>query len=918
MSKQHFSAIAALCLSAGLASAIPARQGVISVTDTDGTSCNVRLYGDENFHYYVCEDDGSLLMRQGNSFIPADIDSKGRLTPSKSRVKASARATRLDAGAATAPRRVVPGLVEGTTFPPFGEQKVAVVLVEYQDVKFNLSDPKDYFTRLLNEEGFSDYYATGSARDWFINSSNGMFKPEFEIMGPVTLQKNQEYYGGNDAYGQDNAPQRMVIEACRQLNTTVDFSRFDRDGDGYIDNVFVVYAGRGEASGGSSDCVWPHAWTLNAAEPGSIYTFDNVRLNRYACCNEWELSDIGHGYRPVGIGTFVHEFSHVMGLPDLYTTNYNKKCFTPGAYSAMDYGPYNNDGCTPPQFSAWERASLGYIDLKPLPDNTNVAIKPLENNDAYILNTSDPNEYFIFENRQQNGWDTYIPGHGMLVWHVHYDADAWRTNQVNNDETYNRVDIIEADDIRDLATQNGDTFPGASGITSLSANTTPALLTWSGADTGISISDITELGERLVMRNGTGSADIETPATAEADNILPASFTAHWEACEGAVGYWVNLYTEQPSADSHARASYNDDMPPLHETRYVTGGTSCTFSGLSPQQKCAYTVTADDGFYGSTESEPVFVTTADPTFDYFRPELLAAESITETSFTARWSALDGATDYLLTVYYLANDTSVDESFGFDGGAEDLPEGWSCTSRASYGMASYCGNSIPSLRLSTDGDELISRDYPDGIESISFWHRGNGTTDSERLIVYTFSDNEWKEVRNAYIITEKGGSTVSVNINDRNARRVKIQFARPAKGAVAIDDVVLTAYGKLIPVTVDGYDNRSVGNVTAHTVSGLDTNRQYFYRVTATDGTLLSLPSYEEAVTTGASSEASMQTAPSVAVSVHNRTVSAESPFSVYNLTGATLASYIQSFELPSAGLYIIVPEGSSAIKIAVK
>ena len=163
---------------------------------------------------------------------------------------------------------------------------MAVVLVEYQDVKFNLSDPKDYFTRLLNEEGFSDYYATGSARDWFINSSNGMFKPEFEIMGPVTLQKNQEYYGGNDAYGQDNAPQRMVIEACRQLNTTVDFSRFDRDGDGYIDNVFVVYAGRGEASGGSSDCVWPHAWTLNAAEPGSIYTFDNVRLNRYACCNE--------------------------------------------------------------------------------------------------------------------------------------------------------------------------------------------------------------------------------------------------------------------------------------------------------------------------------------------------------------------------------------------------------------------------------------------------------------------------------------------------------------------------------------------------------------------------------------------------------------------------------------------------------
>ncbi|MDE6526128.1 MAG: hypothetical protein K2L75_02640, partial [Muribaculaceae bacterium] len=134
------------------------------MTDHDGSVCNVRLFGDENFHYYVSADDGTLLLRKGDSFIPADIDEGGHLIPAGSPVKASARARRLDMASSAPRRRAVPGLVTGTTFPATGEQKVAVVLVEYQDVKFNLDDPKDYFTRMLNEEGFSDYYATGSAR----------------------------------------------------------------------------------------------------------------------------------------------------------------------------------------------------------------------------------------------------------------------------------------------------------------------------------------------------------------------------------------------------------------------------------------------------------------------------------------------------------------------------------------------------------------------------------------------------------------------------------------------------------------------------------------------------------------------------------------------------------------------------------
>ena len=165
-------------------------------------------------------------------------------------------------------------------------------------------------------------------------------------------------------YGNDQRPEEMIIEACQMLDDTVDFSEYDRDGDGYIDNVFVFYAGRGEASGGASDTVWPHSWDITAAT-SVPYVFDGVRLDRYGCSNEWEVD------RPDGVGTFVHEFSHVMGLPDLYATKYTG-AFTPGAWSAMDYGPYNNDGCTPPLYSAFERYSLGWIEPLPIDGPVNV------------------------------------------------------------------------------------------------------------------------------------------------------------------------------------------------------------------------------------------------------------------------------------------------------------------------------------------------------------------------------------------------------------------------------------------------------------------------------------------------------------------------------------------------------------------
>ncbi len=892
-----FLAIPLSTLCAATALAMPAKRTVYHEPDGNGGLVAVRLVGDENFHYYVNDADGTLLTRQGETFVKADISADGAIIPSDRPVRATERKRLLDQRRRDAPNKVA-GLVAGTTFPARGEQKAVVILVQYQDAKFNLDDPAGYFTRMLNEEGFSDYWATGSARDWFIHSSNGLFRPTFDVYGPVTLQKNREFYGGNDAFDQDNAPHKMAIEGCRQLNQEVDFSLYDRDGDGVIDNVFVVYAGRGEASGGPAESVWPHAWKITSAEPGASYTFDGVKLDRYACVNEWELSDQGRGYRPVGIGSFIHEFSHVMGLPDLYSTKYAEGTFTAGAWSAMDYGPYNNDGCTPPQYSAWERSALGYSEPSPLPEKGNIAIKPLDAGNAYIIPTENDNEFFILENRQQSGWDSHIPGHGMLVWHIDYDAEIWRTNTLNNDPAHNHVDIIEADGTRDEKSRDGDCFPGAAAVTSLSASTTPALKSWAGISTSRELTEITERTDgTIIMRLNGGAPDIAAPAGLRATDILAGGFTARWEDVPGAVGYTVRVYSDGVSIDP----------------RHTDGATSLGIKGLTPATDYSFIVTADDGFFGSGESEPVAFRTLDPTFDYFAPVALDASDVTATSFTARWDAMTDATGYRIDVYEKVNATAEPVTAAFDGGAEDLPAGWSTTAAGSYGMASYCGAAPMSLRLSADGDRLESAEYPDGVKRLSFWHRGNSTTAGETVSVMTFASGEWLEAVREPVISEKGGATREYDF-DTAAKKVALVINRAAKGSLALDDVVLEPYGPLRDAYAEGYEGRQTGNATSIRVTGLKPATTYYYSLVAGNGSLESLRSNIVAVTTDAMAAVAEEASRETQYTVRGNTVTILTDASVSDIAGRIAAYGPGSFTL-KPGIYIIACPNRTPVKI---
>lgn len=473
--------------------AVNAKPGLISARQPDGTTIEVRLSGTELHHLATTADGYPLIADENGFYMFADIDDAGEIVstglrataPSERDAATKQRLASLNAEAVidafkngaqqkkSAGRGVAPGLTD-TFFPTTGNQKALVILVEFADRSFSMDDPHDYFYRLLNEENFSDLDATGSARDYFITNSAGLFVPDFDVFGPVKLKRDVSYYGSNDRWGYDARPQEMAIEACEALDDIIDFKDYDRNGDGIIDNVFFYYAGYGEADGGGANTIWPHSTKLSLVY-NKKYMFDGVELDRYACTNELQNA-IRKDY-PDGIGTFCHEFCHVLGLPDLYATTYIN-VETPGAWDLMDNGNYNNYGLTPAGLSAYERYALGWVKPMPLRDGM-YQLNPLDtSNQCFIYQINGDNEYFLFENRQQQGFDTYIPSHGMLVWLVNYDEKVWEENTVNNYFWRQHVDLIEADYKAGDGSRPGDPFPGSTLKTEFSAATLPAFKGW--------------------------------------------------------------------------------------------------------------------------------------------------------------------------------------------------------------------------------------------------------------------------------------------------------------------------------------------------------------------------------------------------------------------------------------------------------
>ncbi len=425
--------------------AIPARRVFHDYQQPDGSVLTLTLAGDEFAHWYE-DAQGTVYYEEAEGvFAPAAVTRTEQLARRKA---AQQRRVKTDVGTS-----------------PYPAPRGLLILANFSDVSFKSTNDHDVMDSLINAVDCQVNGGYGSAAQYFKDQSAGQYQPVFDVYGPVTLSKKQSYYGQNDTQGSDKYATDAVIEACKLADQQYDdlnFANYDWNNDGYVDFVYVIYAGKGEADGGAAYTIWPHNYSVQTIiqykgyGTYSVYSkadtkLDGKYLDNYAMSQELNGST---GAR-TGNGVFCHEFGHVIGLPDFYDTqygtNYNNR-LTPNEWDIMDGGGYNGSCHCPPNYSAWEKYFMGW--LTPVNLGSEGAVLTLYANgtaehNVYQINTSGKLEkatkeglnYYI-ENRQKSGWDTYLPASGMLIWKVNFSSSAWTQNAPNNTANNPRYTLI--------------------------------------------------------------------------------------------------------------------------------------------------------------------------------------------------------------------------------------------------------------------------------------------------------------------------------------------------------------------------------------------------------------------------------------------------------------------------------------------
>ena len=462
MKRILISAVLSLC--AAMTFAIPAKKSWKVVSQSDGTTIRVSQAGDEHLHYYITEDNVPIYKAADNRYCYLTIES-GKLHNSGVLAHESAArsakelqvmntihdlapiARQMAAKKRSAAKRCVrpdrlPSKDDISVFK--GSKKALVILAAFSDKSFSKGDDAivKFYDEVLNQEGYSQNGAAGSVHDYFKDMSRGEFDLTFDIVGPVKVSKSATYYGGpSPIMGGTDHIGEFITEAIKKADEKcdIDWKKYDWDDDGEVEQVFVLYAGYGQATGGPTGTIWPNAWTLDEALQNSDgnggFSIDGVFINQYACSNELYLDS---GTVPMGLGVFCHEFSHCMGLPDMYDTNYGSTP-TMGDWDLLAGGSYNGPqgiGWCPAGWTSYERAYAGWLELTELKAGDIIrGMTSLEEADgkAYVIyNDNHKDEYYLLENHKGMGWDKYTPENGLLIIHVDYDKDLFDNNIVNS------------------------------------------------------------------------------------------------------------------------------------------------------------------------------------------------------------------------------------------------------------------------------------------------------------------------------------------------------------------------------------------------------------------------------------------------------------------------------------------------------
>ena len=556
-----------LLFAAMTAGAVKMKPGINIIKQADGTTITIRAYGDEDLSYFLASD-GTLLYQEGTNFYIAGVKADGTLystgvlahEPSMRTIKeisaikaqnAKAFYNSMETQAKANKVRREPMTPDNSLLPSLGKHKIPVILVEFSDVEFSVENPKATFDKYLNgkelfnketDPEMGQNYA-GVAK-YFKDMSFGKFEPEFEVYGPVNLGKPLATYGAG--YSSQENMGLLLTDACTAVDDEVDFTQYDSNDDGNIDLIYIIYAGFSQSiAGNSTDCIHPKSGYLSLAK-----SFDGMDVKRYGVNNELNGTPADQANGPIinGIGLFCHEFSHCMGLPDLYPKSGSiaEACINQNMdyWSLMDAGEYTANGYRPTAYTAWERERLGWMEIGTLTGPSNVELKSLDEGGAAfrIYNDKDEtgHEYYIVENVQNNGWNKNLFGNGLMVTHVDYLSSQFSLGgcKVNNTEGHPRMHVMAADgmfvpeyflgstiedsyitflkehnadlvakyggqvfSIEDYkAEAAGDLFPGTSNATSLTDDSQPMKAwTYNGETMGKPITDITNDTEKGIV-----------------------------------------------------------------------------------------------------------------------------------------------------------------------------------------------------------------------------------------------------------------------------------------------------------------------------------------------------------------------------------------------------------------------------------
>lgn len=821
--------------------AVTATPYPFCVTQPDGTTITVRLHGDE-YHAYYTTVDGTPLRRLDNGFFVEDQ-------------------TVLDEFASIAAQRRVAAIrpkAEASTFPLTGSPKSLVLLVGFQDLPFDQT--REDFHKLLNESGYNYNEATGSCRDYFIASSDSVFQPQFDVYGPYTISGKMEDYGAESGGNHDKDPYSMIIEACvAAVDDGVDFNEYDTNNDGVLDNVFVYYAGHNQAEGGSANSIWPHkssvAW--KNAKAGGKY------LATYACTSEYSGAS---GTRRASIGTFCHEFGHVLGLPDLYDTGYSH--YTVANWDIMCSGNYNNNGRTPPTYSAYERFFLGWLTPQQLIDKGQYTLEPLqEANQAYIiaekthnLNGSypSPNEFFVLEYRTKTGWDAYLPGSGMLVWHIDFLASAWYSNTPNNGPDFLRIHLEEANGIywdQRSSSQNGrasDPYPGTNGVTEF----IPKL------HDGTVLSDqnllaITDFGTLIsFIYKGIGevkmTTDVQelslTTTVSDSRKIVdwePQSFTLSAEQLNDSI---ITLSTSK----NNFLLAASDEAPERSSKEWTRNlkinakdsniVQTIWLSFVPSQQSCNETTgTISISTIGASLTLGIKAYSPRPTY-ITTPIVKPIASITPFSFRVNWKPVEDAVLYYLTLFQSEEgETSFIQGFEkFNNFDAINDEGWQSTTNLVTTSAKAEGTK--SLYLKKTGDQITSAMYQAPITSVSFWINAFSASVSEigYIDLEAWNGTEWvssADWRTKVLSTTKR-KTITFDFDvDDNYTQFRLTYTDNGGSGVALDAFTATCsrminyiyQGKQL--TIDANPEEMYCN---YEFTNLESNATYYFAIQSSD------------------------------------------------------------------------------------